>query len=78
MKSKNEQTHKIAQFIDTKNRLAVCQKQGGREWGRCEIGEESQKVQISSYKINAVWDVMYRMLKIKNKMKSYDVNSSLA
>ena len=55
------------------------QKQGGGGRGRCEIGEESQKVQISSYKINALWDVMYRMLKIKkNKMKSYDVNSSLA
>ena len=45
---KNPQRHR--------EQIGGCQRQGGRGWGVGKVGEGSQKVQTSSYKIAKSWE----------------------
>ena len=42
----------MSKLIDTENRLVIDR---GSRWGVSKMGEGSQKVQASSYKINKSW-----------------------
>ena len=56
----------------TPNQAQRCSKQtGGCQRQGAGLGERSQKVQISSYKINKPWDVMYSVVILVNNTVSY-------
>ena len=67
---KKKQTNRKSKLMDTEKRLVVHR---GSGWGVSEMGEGSQKVQTSSYKINKSWrrNITYSLGTIVNNTVLY-------